>query len=209
MPSKSPLIEDHAGTRDALVASLGDFSYRISVVGAFADAASFLSAQKVNPVDVALVDLRLPGMSGNELIRALSEQPEPKIRVIALSAFADDQSVFEALRAGAHGYQLKDEPPERLVRAVEEAASGAHPLSSRITGFLVSQARHIPAPVALSNREEELAVALAEGLTYAECSERMGIAIGTVQHYVKRVYRKLDVSSKREVREWVKRYSGR
>ncbi len=184
---------------------LGDFSDRVQIVIAVADAAAFFSSLKRTAIDVALVDLRLPVTDGYAVIRTLGEQA-PQVRTLALTSFNDDESVIEAIRAGAHGYLLKDEPMARLVQALEEAAAGSHPISSRVAGFLFTHARRAPAPVSISDREEELAVALSDGLSYAECAARMGISVGTVQEYVKRLYRKLDVNSKKEVREWVARY---
>ncbi len=210
MPSTSreilvALIEDHAATRTALVDALGDYRGRVRLMFAVGHAAAFFAALESNPVDVALVDLRLPGIDGNELIRTLGEQA-PAVRALALTSFDDDASVIDAIRAGAHGYLLKDEPIERLVQSIEEAAAGAHPVSSRVAGFLITHARRAPAPASLSDREEELAVSLSQGLTYADCAQQMGISVGTVQEYVKRLYRKLDVNSKKEVREWVARF---
>lgn len=161
---------------------------------------------RTRSVDVALVDLGLPDLPGTVLIRELAER-KPALRSIAFTAFDDDSTVLEAVHAGAHGYLLKDEPSERIVRAIEEAAEGAHPISSRVAGYLLTHARRAPPPISLSDREEELAIALASGHSYAECAQRMGIALGTVQDYVKRVYRKLDINSKRDLREWVSRYA--
>lgn len=199
------LVEDHAATREALVRGLGDFSDRVQVVKAVPDAEAFFASLKRMSIDVALVDLRLPGTDGYAVIRSLGEQA-PSVRALALTSFNDDESVIEAIRAGAHGYLLKDEPVDRLVNALEEAAAGLHPISSRVAGFLITHARRAPAPASLSDREEELAVALSDGLSYAECATRMGISLGTVQEYVKRLYRKLDVNSRKEVREWVATY---
>jgi DNA-binding NarL/FixJ family response regulator len=199
------LLEDHAPTREALLRGLGDFPDRVNVVTSAGTARGFFASLAAQRVQVALVDLGLPDSTGQEVIRLLGEKA-PSLRAIALTAFDDGETVLEAIRAGAHGYLLKDEPMERLVSSIEEAATGAHPISSRVAGFLITHARRAPQPTTLSDREEELAVCLAEGLTYAECSERMGIALGTVQDYVKRVYRKLDVNSKRAVRQWVAQY---
>ena len=201
------LVEDHEGTRAALASDLRDFASRVELVATFSNAEAFLASGSKATVDVALVDLGLPGMSGSALIRTLGEAA-PAVRALALTAFDDEANVFEAIRAGAYGYLLKDEPTERLVSAIEEAVAGAHPVSSRVTGFLILGALRAAPPVALSDREEELARAFAEGLSYAECAARMGISVGTVQDYVKRLYRKLDVSSKKEVREWVARHVG-
>lgn len=207
-PVRVAVVEDHAATREALVRLVEAFPQRLRLVCAIADAESFLRSGKLKDVQVALADLMLPGKSGSELIAELSTVA-PELRCLALTAFDSEPQVLEAIRAGAYGYLLKDEPKERLVSAIEEAAAGAHPVSSRVAGFLFTHTRRAPAPVALSDREEELARALADGLSYQECATRMGIAIGTVQDYVKRLYRKLDVSSKKEVRAWVSIYGPR
>lgn len=197
------LVEDHAPTRRAFADALVEFAPRIHLAGAVEDGLSCLRLLERDHVDVALVDLRLPGMAGCELIRTLSVRT-PQVRCVALTVFDDEKTVLEAICAGAHGYLLKDEPTERVALALEEAKTGAHPISSRVAGFLVVRARRAaPSPVALSKRETELATALADGLTYAQCSARMGVGLGTVQDYVKRLYRKLDVNSRGEVREWV------
>lgn len=201
-PVRVALLEDHDGTRKALTADLSEFADRVALVGAFADARSFLRAVPTLRLTVALVDLGLPVTSGTEAIEELG-RTAPSVRALALTALSDEKSVVDAVRAGAFGYLLKDEPLERLVRSIEEAAAGESPVSSRVAGFLITRARRAPPPVALSDRETELSIALADGLSYAECGERMGISLGTVQEYVKRLYRKLDVNSRREVREWV------
>lgn len=199
------LVEDHDGTRQALAQLVLDFPAQLSLAGAFADAASLLKVLDRTRFDVALVDLRLPGMTGHALIEELGTRA-PHVRCVALTAFDSEQDVIDAVRVGAYGYLLKDEPQARIVQAIADAAVGAHSVSSRVAGFLFAHTRRAPAPVALSDREEELATLLASGLSYAESAERMKISVGTVQDYVKRLYRKLDVNTKKEVREWVARY---
>lgn len=198
------LVEDHAGTRAETVRILADFSDRVKLVETFENAEALLRSKSLAAVDVVLMDLGLPGMSGVDATRAL-EKSHPNVRVIAFTIFDDAKNVFDTLVAGAFGYLLKDEAPERIVSAIEEAAAGAHPISSRVAGFLVSYARKSAPTATLSEREDELAILLAEGCTYAECATRMQIALGTVQDYVKRLYRKLDVNSRSEVRLWVER----
>jgi DNA-binding NarL/FixJ family response regulator len=204
MPGRPPirvaLVEDHAATREALVSLLADAPDRVELVSAFARAEQLLEqVEQLRPA-VALIDLQLPGMCGSALISAL-RRASPSTRALALTGFNNEERVVEAIQAGASGYLLKDEPTGRLLEAIEEVADGANPISSRVAGFLLARARAVPAPIALTDREEQLASALVEGLSYAECGARMGIALGTVQDYVKRLYRKLDVSSKRELRD--------
>jgi DNA-binding NarL/FixJ family response regulator len=201
-PLRIALVEDHAATRTAMEQNLRDYSGRVELLGAFADAEAYLASPVRERVQVALVDLGLPGMDGCALIGALSREA-PDARMIALTVFDDEDTVFDVMSAGACGFLLKDEPADRLVRAVEEAASGMHPLSSRVTRFLIQEVvRRVP-KVLLTERETELAQALSDGASYADCAERMGIALGTVQDYVKRIYRKLDVNSKQELRHWM------
>lgn len=202
------LVEDHPATRAEMRRILSDFASRAELVDVFVDAESFLASGVEARIDVVLMDLGLPGMSGTEAIRALGAT-SPAVRAVALTAFDDERNLFEALRAGAHGYVLKDEPAERIVQAVEDAAAGAHPISSRVAGFLVLHARETEESVALSAREDQLAGLLARGSTYADCAATMDVTVGTVQDYVKRLYRKLDVHSRAEVRAWVQRRARR
>lgn len=185
--------------------SLEEFADRIEVVGALASAEAFLGTCDELRVDVALIDLGLPGLSGMELIRQLADS-RPRLRSLAWTVFQDEQTVSDTIRAGAYGFLLKDEPTTRLVQAIEEAAAGEHPISSRIAGFLFAHVRLGLPLVRLTARETELAAALAEGLSYAECGQRMGISVGTVQDHVKRLYPKLNVSTKSGVRAWVGRH---
>jgi DNA-binding NarL/FixJ family response regulator len=201
---KVALVEDHERTRVALQQSLWKFASRIDLVAAVPSAEAFFRSAAKFEVDVTLFDLGLPGMSGCAAIQALGQEC-PGVRSLALTTFHDEATVLDTMRAGACGYLLKDEPTERIVQAIEDTASGAHPLSSRIAGFIIEHARRRPPALVLTEREEELALALADGSSYADCASRMGIAIGTVQEYVKRVYRKLDVSSKRELKLWLAR----
>lgn len=204
-PIRIALVEDHDATRAELAASLADHPERVRLVASFSDAESLLRSRGLSELEVVLMDLGLPGMSGIEAIGRLAEAA-PRARALALTAFDDERNLFAALASGAYGYLVKDESTARVVAALEEAAAGEHPISSRVAGFLITRARRAPPPVSLSEREEQLAKALSEGLTYAECVARMNVSLGTVQEYVKRLYRKLDVHSRKEVREWVERH---
>jgi len=199
------LVEDHAQTRDKLVRLLREHPTKVELVGAFPSAEAMLSAEGALTFHVALIDVRLPVMSGIELIQRLTTLPSER-RYLVLSSFDDERSVLEAVRAGAFGYLLKDEPSERILYAIQEAMEGANPMSSRVVGVLMQQASRTASNF-LTEREFELASALSEGLSYAECAGRMGIRLGTVQDYVKTLYRKVDVQSKDELKAWMSRYT--
>jgi DNA-binding NarL/FixJ family response regulator len=154
--------------------------------------------------DIALVDLGLPRMSGEDVIATI-RQEMPKTKCIALTAVDIPARVLAAVRAGASGYILKPFKASELTHAVEEVISGdAMPMSSRVTKVLVQELRG-DAPdqkpsdgPALSKRELEVLQLLVHGHTYADVAQALGIAEGTVQTYVKRIYEKLQVSTKAE-----------
>jgi two-component system nitrate/nitrite response regulator NarL len=158
-------------------------------------------ARKERP-DVALIDLGLPRMSGEEVIAAI-RQELPKTKCIALTAVDIPARVLAALRAGASGYILKPFHASELARAVEDVLSGdAAPISPRAAKVLLAELRGDPPDQrqgpALSKRELEVLELLVHGHTYADVAQALGIAEGTVQTYVKRIYEKLDVSTKAE-----------
>lgn len=153
--------------------------------------------------EVALVDLGLPRMSGEDVIAAI-RRDLPRCACIALTAIDIPARVMGALRAGAAGYILKPFRAAELVKGVEEVLSGeAAPISPRAAKVLLSELRGDPIEQrgefpALSRRELEVLQLLVRGHTYADVAQALGIAEGTVQTYVKRIYEKLDVSTKAE-----------
>ena len=158
-------------------------------------------ARKERP-DVALVDLGLPRMSGEEVIQAIHKEL-PKTKCLALTAVDIPARVLAALRSGAAGYILKPFHAAELTRAVEDVLSGeAAPISPRAAKVLLSELRGDPPEQRtgppLSKRELEVLELLVHGHTYADVAQALGIAEGTVQTYVKRIYEKLDVSTKAE-----------
>jgi two-component system nitrate/nitrite response regulator NarL len=154
--------------------------------------------------DVALIDLGLPKMSGEDVIAKLRSEL-PKTKCIALTAVDIPARVLGAMRAGASGYILKPFHAAELARAVEEVLSGeAAPISPRAAKVLLGELRGDPPDQDLRNgpplskRELEVLELLVHGHTYADVAAALGIAEGTVQTYVKRIYEKLDVSTKAE-----------
>ena len=158
-------------------------------------------AQREKP-DVALVDLGLPKMSGEDVIQAI-RAAVPQTKCIALTAVDIPARVLAALRAGASGYILKPFHAAELARAVEDVLAGdAAPISPRAAKVLLGELRGDPPDQrggpALSKRELAVLALLVHGHTYADVASALGIAEGTVQTYVKRIYEKLDVSTKAE-----------
>ena len=149
--------------------------------------------------DIALIDLSLPDGSGVRVIESVVRR-QPQAVCVVTSIYNDDAHLFPALRAGARGYLLKDQPPDEIVRALQGIASGAPPISPaiarRMLSFFSDQAQ--PPSGDLSPREVEVLRLLGKGLTQAEAARVLGLSVHTVMGYVKEIYRKLNVSSRAE-----------
>jgi len=150
-------------------------------------------------VDVALVDLGLPGMPGQELI-SIAKATWPRVELLVLTGFANDESIYEALRGGATGYLLKDAGPEEIASAIDEVCAGGAPMSPGIArrvlaGFYAH--RQGPDPD-LTQREREVLELLTRGASYPLIGRALGISTNTVQSHIRSIYRKLQVSTKSE-----------
>ena len=148
---------------------------------------------------VALIDLGLPDGSGVAVIEDIKRRFPGCLCVVA-SIFNDDAHVFPALRAGAMGYLLKDQPVQAIVSALQGIVAGTPPISPAIARrmlafFQPSSTEQLPE---LTERETEVLRFIAKGLTQAECARLLGLSPHTVPGYVKDIYRKLNVCSRAE-----------
>jgi DNA-binding NarL/FixJ family response regulator len=155
-----------------------------------------------DPPKVVLMDIRLPGMSGIECTARLVREI-PLVRVIMWTAHEDDEEIFSALAAGAHGYLMKGTEPEKLLDAVREVAAGGSPISGNVARKMVEFFRSRKPPTqesinALAPREKEVLKLLADGCPYKEIADVMEISLGTVRTYIQRIYEKLHVHSRTE-----------
>ena len=151
---------------------------------------------------LALVDLGLPDGDGTALIGMLAQQC-PACTIVVTTLFGDDAHVFPALRAGAHGYLLKDQPEERLGAALEGILRGEPPLSPAIAQRLLRVFQPAapagqPAGEPLTPREREVLVLVSKGCRLPELAERLQISRHTVSDHLKNIYRKLNVNSRAE-----------
>ncbi|WP_049565804.1 response regulator [Nonomuraea sp. SBT364] len=193
MPIRIIIVDDHPVVRDGL---RGIFSAdeAFEVVGEAGDGPEALALTRQTGPDLVLMDLRMPGMSGAELIRRLREQ-RPGIHVLVLTTFDDDADVLPAIEQGATGYLLKDTPRAELLRAARAAARGEKVLSPTVAGLLTRKVRE-PEPQRLSPRELEVLGLIARGATNREVAAKLFITEATVKTHLLHIFAKLGVKDR-------------
>jgi DNA-binding NarL/FixJ family response regulator len=191
------IIEDDKVARETLknlIQTTEDFE----CAGAFSDAETGIEFLTDNPADIVLMDIHLPGMDGIECVRQL-KSVHPEVQVIMCTIFRDDDSVFNALKAGATGYMLKNEDPSKIVDAIHELHAGGSPMTPQIARRVLESFKkpavnddvHL-----LTKRETEMLGLLAKGLRYKEIAEKLFISPTTVRTHIYNIYQKLHVQSR-------------
>ncbi|WP_433294446.1 response regulator [Pseudonocardia sp. CA-142604] len=184
------IVDDHPVVRDGLRGVI-DGQPDMHVVGEAGHGAEALARVDAEPVDVVLMDLRMPIMGGVEAIGQL-RHAAPSVRVLVLTTFDTDRDVLPAIEAGATGYLLKDTPRDELLRAVRAAHRGEAVLSPAVAGRLMGQVR-TPAQDTLSGRELEVLRLVAAGFTNREAAQKLFISEATVKTHLLHIYAKLGV----------------
>lgn len=146
--------------------------------------------------ELLLLDLGLPDGSGLDLL--LDKQSLSNCCVVITTIFDDDEHLFNALRLGAQGYLLKDEPEENLVQALQGITRGQPPLSAAVAQRILSSFQPAPCSGHLSPREEEVLLLLAKGYSNREAASALQLTTNTVAGYIKDIYRKLQINSRAE-----------
>jgi DNA-binding NarL/FixJ family response regulator len=209
-PIRVLLADDHVLVRQGIRQFL-DEAADIEVVAEADDGAEALRLIETVEPDVAVLDIRMPEVTGVEATRRI-KQHLPDVRVLILTAYDDDPYVFALLQAGADGYVLKTSRAEALVQAVRDVHSGTAALSPEIATKVVRQmGRQGPSGAAdqaepLTGREIEVLRLAAQGMTNREIGRELGISHRTVQGHLANTYGKLQVNSRTEaVTEALKR----
>ena len=192
------LVEDHAIVREGL-SNLLSLSQDIEAIGAAACAEEALTQVPIAKPDVLLLDVKLPGLSGVELIRRLQARAELPPTLI-LTTFEDDELLFEGLSAGARGYLLKDIGLEELLAAIREIARGGSYVKPAVTERLLQAVRKgEDAPrsaqpqMPLTERETHVLRLLASGFSNREIARALIVSVGTVKNHVSSILGKLGV----------------
>lgn len=173
----------------------------LKVVGIASDGGEALKKTEALKPDLVLMDLKMPGMNGVEATRKIREA-HPKIKVLVLTTYDQDEWVFDAVRAGAAGYLLKDTPPQDLIKAVRETMEGKSHVDPAVAGRLLAQfaAGRVATPTGLrhelNERELEILTLLTEGFTNPQIASQLHLSPGTVRNLVSGILLKLGVEDR-------------
>ena len=195
------VVDDHPMWRNGVRADL-EGSNRAEVVGEAGDGGEAIDlAREVMP-DVVLMDLQLPRVSGVDATRAIIEE-SPHIKILVLSASAEEADVLEAVKAGASGYLLKSSSAADVVDAVLRVRTGEPVFTPSLAGLVLSEFRRLAAPdqnePGLTPRENEVLKLIAKGYTYKEIGEKLFISTKTVQNHVQNILTKLQLKKRYEL----------
>lgn len=193
------IVEDDEGLLNS-ISRIMAMQPDIDVVGSYVSTEEAMETTDWSEVDVMLVDLSLPGVSGVDLIASATFQ-NPQLYSLVHTAHDDRESLFAALRAGAVGYVIKGMPVLETLEAVRAVSIGTPTLSPSVARYLIDEFRSRSSTKpdeALSSREIDLLHLSAQGLIYKEIGDRLSISSGTVHSHIKRIYRKLQVANREQ-----------
>jgi len=186
------IVDDHPVVRAGLTSMLST-KPQLHILPAAAGGAEALSILEREAADVLLLDLRMPGVNGIEVLHKLNTRASPP-RTIILSSYEMDEDIYRAIQAGARGYLIKDTTQEEILEAIAAVNSGSlhlpHHIAQRISERIGRQE--------LTKRETEILEMLAKGLTNKEIGRVFGISENTARNHVNSIIQKLEVSDRTE-----------
>lgn len=194
------IVDDHPLFRRGLRTLLESTS-DMEVIGEAATGEEAVDLATAYQPDVVLMDLQMPGGGGLKATREIKRQ-SPNVHILLVTLFEDDDSILAALRAGAHGYILKDADEEETVRAIRVIGDGeaifSPPVASRLVEYFADAQTKVPQEVfpELTNRERQILGLISKGETNADIAEQLTISLKTVRNHVSNIYRKLQVADR-------------
>jgi len=190
------VADDHPLYRDGVVRAIRDWP-EFELVGEAADGRAALTALEELKPDVAVLDLRMPELGGVEILEALVRDGVPT-RVVLLSAFTESAVAYDAVAAGAAAFLTKDAGRQTICETIAAVARGERVFAPEINAALAEavRERRVDDQPALSGREREILVLIAEGLSGPEVAERLFLSPTTVKSHLQNLYRKLGVSDR-------------
>ncbi len=199
MSARVLVVEDHPVFRDGLVALLEALP-DIEVAGVASDGLEAVAAVQAGRVDVVLMDLNLPGMSGVEATMLLTSEPTAPA-VLVVTMVDDDDTVVAAIRAGARGYLLKGATGDEIAAAVRTVSSGGAVFGAGVAAQILASSRgewsRATSPAdGLTDRERDVLRLLAQGQNNRQIARSLNLSLKTVQNYVSRILDKLQVSDR-------------
>lgn len=194
------ICDDQALIRDSLEMLL-NLEKDINVLACAEDGEQAIKLAKIHQPDLMLMDLKMPGVNGITATREIRKQ-FPMIKILVLTTFGEDEWVFDAIRAGASGYILKDTPRTELIKAIRGTVSGQSFIDPNVAGKLITQFRYQQQQPAsritdkLTEREIDVLTQLAKGLTNTEIAKQLYLSEGTVRNHISSILTKLEVSDR-------------
>jgi DNA-binding NarL/FixJ family response regulator len=201
-PIQVAIVDDEPRLRELLALTIGE-SPGFVCDAIYTNGAEALEGLPQRPADVILMDIEMPGMDGIECVRRLKEVL-PGAVVLMLTVHDDPERVFEALKAGALGYILKDTPPARLLQAIAEARAGGAPMTPAIARMVALFFQGLKpkttraAPSNLTPRERQVLDCVVRGLQNKEIGVVLGISPETIRNHLRNIYDKLQVRCRAE-----------
>jgi len=186
------IVDDHPVVRAGLASMLGTQA-GLKVIGSASSSEEALKKLQHEVADVLLLDLRMPGMNGIEMLRALA-QKQASPRVIVLTSYELDEDIYRAVQAGAQGYLMKNTPQKEMIEAITSVHAGKRYLPRHIAARLADRMMQS----SLTTRELEILEMLAKGLTNKQIGAALEISDHTVRNHVINIIEKLDVSDRTE-----------
>jgi DNA-binding NarL/FixJ family response regulator len=219
MPTTLAIVDDNPRLIQSLKQTLSFFE-ELEILFTASDGLDLLEKLKQHPLpQVILMDIEMPSMNGIQATYEVTQRYNGQVKIVMLTVLDQESKLFDAIQAGALGYLMKDEKPARIASAIEEVQQGGVPMSMSIARKTLEIMRKQPPMVEqepavvspetfnLSNREMEILVEIAAGLSYKQVAEKLFISDKTVKKHTENIYAKLHIHSKYEAIRLAQRHN--